>query len=96
MAAPPALSAVWFPPHQRTTATSISQVFTQLGTGLSFAIGPHMVPEQNMTSIEEVKSYIHSYLWLEAGIVLVIFISICRQAFYPISSLDDITFIIAA
>ena len=34
MAAPPAISAVWFPPEQRTTATAINQVFNTLGNGL--------------------------------------------------------------
>ena len=43
MAVPPALSATWFPPNQRTIATCIAQVFTQVGTGLSFAIGPILV-----------------------------------------------------
>ena len=39
MAAPPAISAVWFPPEQRTTATAINQVFNNLGNGLSYFIG---------------------------------------------------------
>ena len=32
--APPAVSAAWFPPSERVTATSISQMLNNLGTGL--------------------------------------------------------------
>ena len=39
MAAPPALSAVWFPPEQRTTATAINQFFNTLGMGVSYFLG---------------------------------------------------------
>ena len=31
MSAPPAISAIWFPPEERTTATCINQVFNMLG-----------------------------------------------------------------
>ncbi|KAL5009481.1 hypothetical protein ScPMuIL_011786 [Solemya velum] len=47
MSVPPVLSAKWFPPHQRTTATAIACVFNSLGVAISFVIGPYMVPEQN-------------------------------------------------
>ena len=43
MAAPPAISAVWFPPEQRTTATAINQVFNNLGNGLSYFIGTYII-----------------------------------------------------
>ena len=39
MGGPPAVSAVWFPPHQRTTATSIGTFFGMLGTAAGFLIG---------------------------------------------------------
>ncbi len=45
MAAPPAISAAWFPPSQRTTATSISQLSNVMGCGLSSILGPLMVPD---------------------------------------------------
>ena len=51
MAVPPALSATWFPPNQRTIATCIAQVFTQVGTGLSFALGPKLVTMDNSPEI---------------------------------------------
>lgn len=73
MSAPPALSAVWFPPHQRTTATCISQISTQIGLGFSYTIGPFLVPESNnksMDYIQTVQDDIHKYLWIEAGLAL--------------------------
>ena len=44
MAAPAALSAAWFPADQRTTATAVSQMANGLGNGVSFLLGPKMVP----------------------------------------------------
>lgn len=39
MGAPPALSAEWFPPEQRTTATAIASVTNTLGLAVSFLLG---------------------------------------------------------
>ncbi|XP_070174346.1 solute carrier family 49 member 4-like [Littorina saxatilis] len=39
MAAPPILSAVWFPPEERTTATAIGTVLNYLGVAASFVMG---------------------------------------------------------
>ena len=39
MGGPPVLSALWFPIHERTTATAFQTVFNYLGVGLSFIIG---------------------------------------------------------
>ena len=36
MGAPIQISATWFPPHERTRATSIGQMFNALGVGVSF------------------------------------------------------------
>jgi len=44
-AAPAAVSAAWFPPHERVTATSISQMLNNVGQGLSFLIAGLMVRE---------------------------------------------------
>ncbi|XP_052804242.1 solute carrier family 49 member 4 homolog isoform X2 [Mya arenaria] len=49
MGAPPAISAEWFPPEQRTTATAIATVANTLGLAVSFLIGPYLVPTQNIT-----------------------------------------------
>lgn len=45
MAAAPMVSAAWFPPDQRTTATAISSLACYSGTALSFILGPLMVPD---------------------------------------------------
>ena len=42
-AAPAAVSAAWFPPHQRVTATSISQMLNNIGTGASFLLASLLV-----------------------------------------------------
>ena len=39
MGAPPAISAEWFPPEQRTTATAISSVANTMGNAVSFLLG---------------------------------------------------------
>ena len=40
---PSLVSAVWFPPHQRTTATTLASTFNYLGFALSFLFGPLIV-----------------------------------------------------
>ena len=45
MALGPLISAVWFPPHQRTTSTAIASLAPYVGTGLAFIIGPLLVPD---------------------------------------------------
>jgi len=42
---PAAVSAAWFPPHERVTATSISQMLNNIGTAVSFLMAELMVPE---------------------------------------------------
>ena len=39
MAAPPLISSQWFPPDQRTTATSINQAANMLGNGVAMLVG---------------------------------------------------------
>ena len=39
MGAPPAISAEWFPPEQRTTATAISTLSNTMGNAVSFLLG---------------------------------------------------------
>ncbi|XP_052721868.1 solute carrier family 49 member 4 homolog isoform X1 [Crassostrea angulata] len=54
MGVPPALSALWFPVKERTTATAIATILNGIGVGISFALGPYMVPDrisnQNITA----------------------------------------------
>ena len=39
MAGPPVMSSVWFPVHQRTTATGFSAAMNNLGEAVAFIIG---------------------------------------------------------
>ncbi|KAK7093171.1 solute carrier family 49 member 4 homolog [Littorina saxatilis] len=54
MAGPPAVSATWFPPEQRTLATSVGTFFGMFGTASGFLIGPMLVPDvpKNSTDVE--------------------------------------------
>ncbi|KAK6186018.1 hypothetical protein SNE40_008137 [Patella caerulea] len=46
---PPALSAVWFEPSERTTATAIAFLIPTMGIASAFIIGPLLVPSPNIT-----------------------------------------------
>merc|ERR1711976_857766 len=83
MSLPPALSAAWFPPEQRTLATCIAQISTQVGTGLSFMLGPSIVSgknqsdlegAKNQTDVDEVKHQVHLYLLIQAGVAFCLFL----------------------
>ncbi|XP_064597135.1 solute carrier family 49 member 4 homolog [Liolophura sinensis] len=61
------ISAVWFPPNQRTTATSIGAMCNVFGVAVSFLIGPLLVPQHrldcNMTQLldyNESQTMLHS------------------------------------
>ena len=42
---PSAVSAAWFPPNERTTATAVGIAFNNLGNAASFFLGPAIVPD---------------------------------------------------
>eukprot|EP00095_Tigriopus_kingsejongensis_P002575 maker-scaffold274_size229011-snap-gene-1.27 protein:Tk02575 transcript:maker-scaffold274_size229011-snap-gene-1.27-mRNA-1 annotation:"hypothetical protein DAPPUDRAFT_102163" len=48
MSAPPVISAMWFPPNERATATAIAQVGNQMGTGVAYVLGPWMAPDHQI------------------------------------------------
>jgi len=54
--APPAVSAAWFPPSERVTATSISQMLNNLGTGLSFLLANMIVKDPDDSKVESSKN----------------------------------------
>ena len=62
MAAPAALSAAWFPADQRTTATAVSQMANGLGNGVSFLLGPKMVPGLATNSFFT-DNFFHCFGW---------------------------------
>ncbi|XP_052807462.1 solute carrier family 49 member 4 homolog isoform X2 [Mya arenaria] len=43
LAGPPKVSSVWFPPHQRASATAFISVSTYVGVAVSFILGPQIV-----------------------------------------------------
>ena len=70
-------TAAWFPPQERVTATSISQMLNNVGQGVSFLVASLMVEEPgngtglvNSTSpgpgVEEVRAQLQHYLLLLA------------------------------
>ncbi|KAK3804471.1 hypothetical protein RRG08_024996 [Elysia crispata] len=71
------LSALWFPVHQRTTATAIGTFMGYLGIALSFIIGPLVVPDPgfagnntsgNATDGSDERDAIMVYFYSVAGI----------------------------
>ncbi|XP_072020390.1 solute carrier family 49 member 4-like [Amphiura filiformis] len=54
MSGPPLLSAQWFPPNQRTTATAISSSAPALGVAVSFLFGPAIVNEIKTTNYTDI------------------------------------------
>ncbi|XP_067686516.1 solute carrier family 49 member 4 homolog [Haliotis asinina] len=51
VAGPALLSATWFPPKQRATATAVSTISSSIGMSVSFIIGPFMVPQPEEPSL---------------------------------------------
>ena len=49
MSAPLQITACWFPPKERNTATSVGQLFNVLGVGVSFILGLGIVTEASDT-----------------------------------------------
>lgn len=60
MALGPLISAIWFPPDQRTTSTAIASLSSYAGAGMAFIIGPLLVPDvgNHSTSIGKSIDYI--------------------------------------
>jgi len=86
--APLAISAVWFPPEERVTATTIAQVFNGLGTGMSFLLASQIVrpiddiitngtqiPDKELKSLErDIQWYMYSNA-IPAGILFILIIA---------------------
>ena len=49
----PIISNLWFPPNERTTATSISSLSAPMGVALSFIIGPLVVPNHSLNADQQ-------------------------------------------
>lgn len=76
MAACPQISAVWFPPQERTTATSISQMSFFLGIGVSNLVGLS-VGSIEVDQIEKVEGDINRLIQGHAVVAAFIFALVC-------------------
>eukprot|EP00096_Caligus_rogercresseyi_P014918 TRINITY_DN7380_c0_g1_i1.p1 TRINITY_DN7380_c0_g1~~TRINITY_DN7380_c0_g1_i1.p1 ORF type:complete len:450 (-),score=101.18 TRINITY_DN7380_c0_g1_i1:185-1534(-) len=52
LSAPAVLSSTWFPPSERTIATSISQMFAVFGNALSLLVGPRVVSDAGVNATD--------------------------------------------
>ncbi|XP_022100526.1 disrupted in renal carcinoma protein 2 homolog isoform X1 [Acanthaster planci] len=84
MSAPTEVSAVWFPPHQRTTSTAISTTAAFLGMSASFLVGPLIVtsiPQNSSTEPldpdERTRSFseIMGLMYIECGVTAVVVVA---------------------
>ncbi|XP_038058623.1 solute carrier family 49 member 4 homolog [Patiria miniata] len=86
MSAPTELSAVWFPPHQRTTSTAISSTSAFFGMSLSYLVGPLVVtslPPNSSSNAESIDpkekalyfKEIMKLMYIECGAVAVVVIA---------------------
>ena len=93
--APPLVSATWFPPNERTTATAIGTLVGYFGIAIAFAVGPAMVPNEipassigNSSATEKVINLgrimnhkITQYTYFELGLCAVVFL--CILLYFP-------------
>ena len=95
LSAPPLVSATWFPPSERTTATAISALAGSFGISVAFVVGPAMVrnkvPEsiisnssnsEKMQNLVEIMSHrITQYSFFQVGLCIATFI--CVLLYFP-------------
>lgn len=92
---PPLVSATWFPPGERTTATAIGTLAGYFGIAQSFAVGPAMVPNRFVPSNASNSSTSDSpetlakladhqltqYMYFELGLCTLVFF--CTLVYFP-------------
>jgi len=92
LGAPPSISATWFPPEERTTATAIATLVAYLGLSVAFIIGPsmvHVIPLTNTNSTNNMTVYdiqamddnITKYMAYQLGISA--FLLLCVIVYFP-------------
>lgn len=91
LGAPPLVSATWFPPDERTTATAIGTLAGYFGIAIAFALGPAMVPNKipashigNSSAPDAVKimnQQLTNYMYAELGLCIAVFL--CVLLYFP-------------
>ena len=95
LGAPPLVSATWFPPSERTTATAIGTLVGYFGIAAAFAVGPAMVPsvvaQTNASNVplsnstqdlrKLIDKQILQYTYFELGLCTVVFF--CALVYFP-------------
>ncbi|XP_065845515.1 solute carrier family 49 member 4 homolog [Oscarella lobularis] len=84
LAAPTIVSATWFPPEQRTVATAVTALAQVYGVAIPFAVGPALVPYDNLTAtanktatIARLKTDIFRMELIEFGCCALALVLIC-------------------
>ncbi|XP_062521350.1 solute carrier family 49 member 4-like isoform X2 [Corticium candelabrum] len=62
MSSPPLISAVWFPPGQRTTATAVTALSSYYGMSFAFVIGPILVPYKKSNVTFNGTAILHNHV----------------------------------
>ena len=95
LGAPPLVSATWFPPSERTTATAIGALAGSFGIAAAFVVGPAIVPsvvgQTNVSNVSISDSYqdikklidkqILQYTYFELALCTVVFF--CVLVHFP-------------
>ena len=79
--APLTISAHWFPPNERTRATSIGQMFNALGVGVSYLLGSTIVSREEGEEDRDAEQDIMILLTVYSAVSTVIFIAVLL--YYP-------------
>ena len=95
LGAPPLVSATWFPPAERTTATAIGSLGGYFGIAIAFTVGPVVVPKQvpasiignssgsekSLTLAKIMSDKITQYTYFELGLCTAVFL--CTLLYFP-------------
>ena len=79
--APLTISAHWFPPNERTRATSIGQMFNALGVGVSYLLGNSIVSREEGEEDRDSEQDIMILLTVYSAVSTVIFMAVLL--YYP-------------
>ena len=79
--APLTISAHWFPPNERTRATTIGQMFNALGVGVSYLLGNTIVSSEEGEQDRDAEQDIMILLTVYSAVSTVIFMAVLL--YYP-------------